>query len=36
MSLFKFNVANEFARGGYDELYKDCISCSECVNGFQG
>lgn len=34
MSLFKFNMTNDFAKGEYTEYYADRLPNSECINGF--
>ena len=27
-------MAEDFAKGVYDDLYKDCLPTSECINSF--
>ena len=34
MSLFKFNMTNDFANEKYSEYYADRLPNSECINGF--
>ena len=34
LSLFEYFITNGFANGDYNDLYKDRIANSECINGF--
>lgn len=34
ISMFMYNMTNEFAAGKYNEIYKERLPNSECINGF--
>ena len=34
ISMFMYNMTNEFAAGKYNEIYKERFPNSECINGF--
>lgn len=34
ISMFMYNMTNEFAEGKYNDIYKERLPNSECINGF--